>query len=150
MDRFRIVIIDDEPIVCREIKRGLAKEPYIVETFGDGQSALQYLDRQPVDLVLCDLRLPDISGLDVLKAIRRKHPISEVILITGHGSVDSAVDAIHAGAFHYTTKPVKMTELRILINRALDKVTLVREKEALKQELYSPPPPPPPGSGPPK
>ena len=137
MDRFRIVIIDDEPIVCREIKRGLAKEPYIVETFGDGQSALQYLDRQPVDLVLCDLRLPDISGLDVLKAIRRKHPISEVILITGHGSVDSAVDAIHAGAFHYTTKPVKMTELRILINRALDKVTLVREKEALKQELYS-------------
>lgn len=137
MDRFRIAVIDDEPIVGREIKRGLAKYKYEVETFLDGESALQRVDEAIFDLVLCDLCLPGMSGLDVLKAIRKKCPQSEVILITAHGTVDSAIEAVRAGAFHYVTKPVKMSELRLLVTRALDKVALVREKEALKEALFS-------------
>ena len=137
MSQFRIAVVDDEPIVVREIKRSLTKQGYEVETFPDGESVLQRLDRSEFDLFLCDLRLPGISGMDLLKAIRKHNPQSETILITGHGTVDSAIEAIRSGAFHYVTKPVKMAELRLLVKRALDKVTLVREKEALKEELFS-------------
>jgi two-component system response regulator AtoC len=136
MERFRIAVIDDEAIIGREIKRGLSKEPhYEVETFLDGESALQRLEQMGFDLILCDLRLPAMSGLDVLHTARKRLNHCEVILITAHGSVDSAIDAIRAGA--YVTKPVKMADLRLLVKRALEKVTLVREKEALKEALFS-------------
>ncbi|MGB8427870.1 MAG: response regulator, partial [Desulfobacterales bacterium] len=115
MERFRIAVIDDEPIVGREVKRGLSKLPYVVETFSDGESALRRLERVSFDLFLCDLRLPGLSGLEVLKAVRRRSPWAEVILITAYSSVDSAIDAIRAGAFHYVTKPVKMADLRLLV-----------------------------------
>ena len=138
MERFRIAVIDDEAIIGREIKRGLSKEPhYEVETFLDGESALQRLEQMGFDLILCDLRLPAMSGLDVLHTARKRLNHCEVILITAHGSVDSAIEAIRAGAFHYVTKPVKMADLRLLVKRALEKVTLVREKEALKEALFS-------------
>ena len=137
MERFRIAVIDDEPIIRREIKRSLAKEPYEVELFPDGEAAIRRLDEAEFDLVLCDLNLPGLSGLDMLKFIRKRYPRCEVILITGYSSVDSAIDAIRAGAFHYVSKPVKMPELRSLVKRALDKVLLVREKEALKEALFS-------------
>jgi len=137
MERFKIAVIDDEPIVGREIKRGLVGKPYDVETFLDGESALQRLEKAKFDLVLCDLRLPGMSGLEVLKTIRRRHSACEVILITAHGSVDSAIEAIRAQAFHYVTKPVKMADLKLLVERALDKVRLVREKDALKEALFS-------------
>ncbi len=137
MDRFRIAIVDDEPVVCREVKRCLSKEPYAIETFGDGESALRRMEDYCFDLVLCDLNLPGLNGLDVLKFVRKRHPQSEVILITAYSSVDTAIDAIRSGAFHYVTKPIKFAELRVLVKRALDKVHLVREKDALKQALFS-------------
>jgi len=136
MNRFRIAVIDDEPIVGREIKRGLSEKTYEVETFLEGESALQRLGEVNFDLVLCDLRLPGMSGLDILKTIRQRHPLCEVIIITAHSSIDSAIEAIRSKAFHYVTKPVKMAELRLLVERALDKVILVREKEALKEALF--------------
>lgn len=134
MNHFRIAVIDDEPIVGREVKRALSKA-YDVETFLDGESALQRFQQVEFDLVLCDLRLPGISGLDVLKSIRKRYFHSEVILITAHSSVDSAIEAIRAGAFHYVTKPIKIADLRLLVTRALDKVALVREKQALTEAL---------------
>ena len=86
MERFRIAVIDDEAIIGREIKRGLSKEPhYEVETFPDGESALQRLEQMGFDLLLCDLRLPAMSGLEVLQAARRRLAHCEVILITAHG-----------------------------------------------------------------
>ena len=137
MDPFRIAVIDDEPIVGREIKRGLSGKPYEIETFLDGESVLQRLEQVNFDLVLCDLRLPGMSGLDVLKTIRMRYSPCEVILLTAYSTVDSAIEAIRSKAFHYVTKPIKMSELRLLVERALDKVMLVREKEALKEALFS-------------
>jgi two-component system response regulator AtoC len=137
MDFFRIAVIDDEPIVCREIKRALSREPYEIETFLDAESALLRFEQVAFDLVLCDLRLPNLSGMDVLKSVRKRYPQSEVIIITAYGSVDSAIEAIRTGVFHYVTKPIKMNELRLLVRRALDKVIVVREKEALKEALFS-------------
>lgn len=136
MEQFRIAVVDDEPIVGREVKRGLSKGPYEIETFLDGESALQRLKRVGFDLFLCDLRLPGVSGLDLLKMVRKDSPWTEVILITGHSSVDSAIEAIQAGAFHYVIKPFKIAELKLLVRRALDKVMLVKEKEALKEALF--------------
>ena len=137
MDAFRIAVIDDEPIVCRETKRALSKEHYQVETFSDGESALQRIEQTDFDLILCDLRLPGMNGLDVLKSVRTRRPDTEVIIITAYSTVDTAIEAIRAGAFHYVTKPIKMAELKLLVKRALDKVLLVREKNALKEALFS-------------
>ena len=138
MDHFTIAVIDDESIVRREIKRGLSKEEnWEVETFPDGEAALARFTEAAFDLVLCDLRLPGLSGLELLKAVRTNHPHCEVIIITGYSTVDSAIQAIRAGAFHYVTKPIKMTELKLLVRRALDRVLLVREKDALKEALFS-------------
>lgn len=133
----RVAVIDDEAIVCREIKRGLEKDRYRVETFLEGESALKRLEQIPFDLVLCDLMLPDLSGLEVLKTIKERFPRTEVIIITGFSSVDSAIEAIRAGAFHYVTKPLKMAELKALAARAIEKVYLVKEKETLKKALDS-------------
>jgi len=133
----RVAVIDDEPIVGREVKRGLEKNRYIVETFLNGESALKRMERASFDLVLCDLKLPGLSGMDILKAIKSRYPKVEVIIFTAYSSVDSAIKAIQAGAFHYVTKPVKMTELRVLASRALDKVNLLKETEALKEALFS-------------
>jgi two-component system response regulator AtoC len=137
MSRYKIAVVDDEAIVVREIKRSLSKQGYDVETFLDGESALGRLAQEDYDLLISDLRLPGISGLDLLKAVRKHNSQCETILITAHGTVDSAIEAIRSGAFHYVAKPIKMADLRLLVKRALDKVTLVREKEALKEELLS-------------
>jgi DNA-binding NtrC family response regulator len=137
VEPFKIAVVDDEPIVCRETKRALVKEHYEVETFSDGETALQRLAQTDFDLILCDLRLPGLSGLDLLKSVRRRSPDCEVIIITAYSSVDTAIEAIQAGAFHYVTKPIKMAELKMLVKRVLDKVVLVREKKALKEILFS-------------
>ena len=133
----RVAVVDDEPIVGREVIRGLAKEHYEVEAFLTGEEALERFEQAPFDLVLCDLRLPGISGLQVLKTIQNRYPRTEVIIITAYSSVDTAIQAIQAGAFHYLIKPVKINELRALTRRALDKVRLVKETEALKEALFS-------------
>jgi DNA-binding NtrC family response regulator len=133
----RVAVVDDEAIVCREIKRGLEKDRYLVETFLAGEPALNRLSQISFDLVLCDLMLRDQSGLEVLKTIKDRFPQTEVIIITGYSSIDTAIEAIQAGAFHYVTKPVKMNEIRALAARAIEKVCLVNEKEALKKALDS-------------
>jgi DNA-binding NtrC family response regulator len=132
-----IAVIDDEAIVCREIKRGLEKDHYVVETFTQGETALNRLSQIPFDLVLCDLMLQNYSGLEVLKKIKTRCPQTEVIIITGYSSIDTAIEAIQAGAFHYVTKPLKMAELKALAARAIEKVYLVKERETLQKALDS-------------
>jgi two-component system, NtrC family, response regulator AtoC len=136
-DKPHVAVIDDEPIACREITRALEKDRCYVETFLEGELALKRLKVLPFDVVLCDLRLPGRNGLEVLRDIKRYHPQVEVIIITAYSTVDTAIEAIKAGAFHYLTKPIRMAELRALVGRVMEKVHLVREKEALKKALFS-------------
>jgi len=136
-ERPRIAVVDDEPIACRQIKRGLGQNRYTIETFGDGESVLKRMGAVFFELVICDLRLPGLSGLEVLREAKNRHPQTEIIVMTGYGSVDTAVEAIHGGAFHYIAKPIKIAELRSLAERALEKVKLVREKERLTKALFS-------------
>ena len=136
-ERLRLAIIDDEAIALRTIQRGLSQDCYEIETFGDGESFLDRMQEVIFDLVICDLRLPAISGLDVLNEVKTRHPQTEVIVMTGYGSIDTAVEAIRSGAFHYLAKPLKIAELRSLAEHALEKVKLIREKEQLKKALFS-------------
>lgn len=133
----RVALVDDEEIPLREIRRHLEKESYAIETFIDGESVLKRMKETSFDLVLCDLRLPGINGIDVLKAIKSTCPHTEVIVITGYASVDTAIEAIQSGAFHFVTKPVKMGELKSLVSRALEKTALIKEKNALKKALFT-------------
>jgi len=132
----RVAVIDDEPIACREMKRALEKDPYVVETFSGGEAALKRMERAPFDLVVCDLKLQGENGLQVLRRTKEQNPNTEFIIVTGHSSLDSAIEAIQSGAFHYVTKPIKQAVLRGLASKALEKVRLIKEKEVLKKALY--------------
>ncbi|MFH1156050.1 MAG: sigma-54 dependent transcriptional regulator [Pseudomonadota bacterium] len=134
----RVAIIDDEPIACREIKRGFERRTdFEVETFPDGETALKNMESCGFDLILCDLRLPGMDGMEILKTVKRRFPEIQVIVITGHGTIDMAIQAVQAGAFHFVTKPIKMEELISLSLRALETVRLVRETQALKRDLFN-------------
>ncbi len=131
----RVAIVDDEVVVCRRLSQALSKDGYDVEAFTAGRSFLERMQEQPFDVVFCDLMLPDLSGLDVLseaKSIRRE---TEVIIITGYGSIESAIEAIKEGAHHYVTKPLKLAEVRLLAQGAVDKINLRQENLRLREAL---------------
>jgi two-component system, NtrC family, response regulator AtoC len=134
--RLRVAVVDDEAITAREIKRHFSKALCYVDVFSDGELFVQQNRTEPFDVVLCDLRLPGMSGLDVLNQVKQTNPNCEVIIMTGYGAVDTAIAAIKKGAFHYITKPFKTAELKSLVFRALEKVALVKEKESLKKALF--------------
>nr|WP_321403104.1 sigma-54 dependent transcriptional regulator [uncultured Desulfobacter sp.] len=132
----RVAIVDDEPIACREIARGLSRRSdYEIESFADGDAFVQRMKAVHFDLLLCDLKLPGMDGMAVLNTVKKVSPDTEVIIFTGFGSVETAVEAVQAGAFHFLVKPVKMDLLFSLSQRALKSVQLVQETEALKKAL---------------
>ncbi|WP_457551761.1 sigma-54-dependent transcriptional regulator [Desulfobacula sp.] len=134
----RVAVIDDEPIACREIKKGLARRTdFEIEIFLDGESALKKMEANPFDLVLCDLKLPGMDGMRVLKILKNRFPQTQLILVTGYGSMDTAIRAIQAGAFYFIVKPVNMDELTSLSKRALETVQLVKETQVLKKKLFN-------------
>ncbi|GKT07681.1 sigma-54 dependent transcriptional regulator [Desulforhabdus sp. TSK] len=134
----RIAIVDDEITVCRRLSHALAKEGYLVEAFTSGQAFLDVMSRSPFDVVFTDLRLPDFDGMEILSRTKALRADTEVIVITGFGSIDSAIQAIKEGAYYYTTKPLRLNEIRALAKGAIEKLMLreenVRLREALKGE----------------
>jgi DNA-binding NtrC family response regulator len=134
--KLRVAIVDDEEIVCRRLSQILAKEGFEVEAFMMGRSFLERMVQQPFDIVFLDMRLPDIGGLELLPRIKSLRSEAEVIIVTGHQSVETAIEAIRNGAFHYICKPVNLTEIRHLAQRAKDRIAMrlenIRLREALK------------------
>ncbi len=133
--QMRIAILDDEPTVCKRLKRALEREGYTVETFLAAQALWDRMSQEPFHLVFTDLRLPDSDGLTVLDRVKKGSGDTEVIVITGYASVDTAVEAIKAGAYHYATKPLKLEEIRLLARGALEKVRLRLENRELRAAL---------------
>jgi ATP-dependent Lon protease len=117
----RILIVDDESIVVRNLEHMLKKEGYSIATAGSGEEAFQRLEDFDFDVVITDLKMPKISGTDVLEKAKHKYPDTQVIMITGFASVDTAVDAIKKGAFHYIAKPFKLEDVRSVVKKALEK-----------------------------
>jgi len=133
--RMRVAIIDDEVTVCKHLQKALSKEGYEVECFLAGNPFLERMDQEPFHLVFADLRLPDLDGMEILKRVKRQHVDAEVVVITGHGAIDSAIEAIKGGAYHYVTKPIRLEEIRLLARGALEKTQLRQENRRLRETL---------------
>jgi two-component system response regulator AtoC len=131
----RIAVVDDEMTVCSRLKRVLEKEGHEVETFQTAGSFLESVARNPFPIVFLDLRLPDANGIEVLANIKQSRNDVEVIVITGHGSIDTAIEAIKGGAYHYVTKPFKLEEIRSLARGASEKIGLIEENRRLRKAL---------------
>ena len=117
-NKARVLVVDDEPVVRMSYTRSLAAE-FDAHTAPDGDEALREMERQPADVVLLDLRLPGAQGLEVLEAMKHRWPETEVVVITGYPSVDSAKQAVRLGAADYLAKPVGTDEVMSAARNAL-------------------------------
>ncbi len=131
-----ILVIDDVLAVRQSLQEILGSEGYEVETAPDGETGLQRVKDQPFDLVLTDLALPGLGGMDILKYLVRHQPECSCIIITGYGTIQNSVTAMRLGAFDYLCKPVDPQELRLVVARALEHRRLKRENLQLKKQLH--------------
>lgn len=131
----RILIIDDEEVLQDVLSSLLAQEGYDTLSARSGEEGLTLMRREPVDLVLLDLMLPTMSGQEVLRQITQEDPEQIVIVITAYSSVESAIEAMQGGAFHYIPKPFKNEEVLLTIRRGLEQRRLRTENRALKRKL---------------
>ncbi len=129
-----IAVVDDEALTRKRLGEMLRRRGYEVHTFPDGTSFMSALEGVCPGVVLLDVRLPDISGMELLPRIKERCPHTEVIIITGYASVDDAVEAVKEGAFYYLAKPVNPKQLEVLLKRAVEKVALVVENLRLRRE----------------
>lgn len=132
-----ILVLDDEPGMCRLLKAVLGDAGYRVAAFDKPAEALKAAEKEPFDLVITDVRMPKLNGLDVLKAVKAAAPGTPVVLITAHGTVGSAVDAMRLGADDYLLKPFKNEEIRLVVENILERRRLRDENARLKTELAS-------------
>ena len=135
MPRASILVVDDEESLRRVTQVQLEGEGCNVAVAADGEQALAVLGKSPQDLVITDLMMPGISGLDLLRQVRELYPEVIVILMTAFGSVESAVEAMKLGAYDYLTKPVNPDALRLVVSRALEHVRLREEVRSLRRAL---------------
>jgi DNA-binding NtrC family response regulator len=134
-DSPHILLIDDEKIALSNLSHVLEREGYQVTARMDGESGLAEMQTTEFDLVITDLRMPGINGMDVLQHIQETTPEVPVIMITGHASLDSAVEAIKSGAYHYITKPFRLAEAREVVRAALELRRIKRENRQLKRHI---------------
>ena len=131
----RILVVDDEQVVSDSLKRNLTEAGYSVETAGTGAAALELFGQSGHHLAICDLQLPDMDGLEVMRNLKAMRPETEVIAVTGYGSVQRAVEATRAGAFYFVEKPFDFAELRPLVEKALERRHLVAEAANMRRQL---------------
>jgi DNA-binding NtrC family response regulator len=131
----RILVVDDEMIVCESCKRILEEEGYEVETALSGKEAFEKMKANPFDIVITDLKMPGVDGMEVLRTFRKEYPDSIIIMITGFSAVETAVEAMKSGAFDYIPKPFTPDEVAIVVKKAIEKKNLMLENIYLRQEL---------------
>jgi DNA-binding NtrC family response regulator len=115
----KIVVIDDEKIVCDMAKKILESEGYEVETFTDSQVAIERIRAQSFDLVITDLKMENVSGMDILKEVNRLYPHTRVIMLTAYATLDATIEAIRERIYDFFPKPVKIDELKKSVKKAL-------------------------------
>ncbi|MGH7255876.1 MAG: sigma-54-dependent transcriptional regulator [Nitrospirales bacterium] len=130
-----VLIIDDEPLIRLSMMDALKAVGYEVRAAATGQEGLDVLGKDTFELVVTDLRLPGADGLDILQACKQRSPRTEVIVITAHGSVETAVEAMKRGAYDYITKPFSMDELLLIVDRVSKVLALRQENQMLRDEL---------------
>src|SRR5512132_2227247 len=135
MAKARVPIVDDEKSMRDLLSITLEKEGYDVSSATGGETAIEMLHRDSVDVVITDLRMPKVDGLQVRRAAKEISPDTTVIMITAVASTETAVEAMKLGAYDYITKPFKLDEIRLIIANALERKRLQDENVALKRQL---------------
>ena len=136
-ESFRILIVDDNREIRTILEEYLREEGYAAEGAGDGNEALAKHGESPFDLIITDLNMPGMTGMELIKAISKEESTTEFIIITGYASLDSAIEAVKAGAFDYIVKPFRIEELRVVIKNARDKIMLKKANKQLFNKLRS-------------
>ncbi|MCX6299379.1 MAG: sigma-54 dependent transcriptional regulator [Bacteroidetes bacterium] len=130
-----ILIIDDEKSIRNVLKDILGNEGFVVSEAADGEEGLEKFTNQNFDLILCDIKMPKLDGIEFLSAAMLLKPETPIIMISGHGNIETAVDAVKKGAYDYIAKPPDLNRLLITIRNALDKNSLVKETKRLKKTV---------------
>lgn len=134
-DAATILVVDDEPELCRALCKLLTRNRYRVLSAGNGEEGLDTLRREKVDLVLTDLQMPRMGGMELLKAGQVVAPNTEFVIITGHGTIETAVDAMRAGAYDFIEKPFTTSTTVKVVGKALEKQRLLAENRSLRERL---------------
>ena len=133
--RPQALVVDDEPIARENLAHVLSRQGLEVATAPDGRAALAELEKREFDLVLTDLMMEGVDGFAVLRRAKELSPDTEVLVITGHPTVDTAVEAMRLGAYHYLAKPIELAEARVLVDKAMEKRRLSLEVRELREQV---------------
>ena len=131
----RVWIVDDDAELLEILGGSLVQEQREIRLFDNGQAVLNAIEHSFLDILLTDLMMPGVDGLQILKEVKRTCPESIVIIMTGYASLDTAIQAIRGGAYDYIQKPFKLEEMEVVISNACEKISLMRENRRLLQRL---------------
>ena len=132
----KILIIDDERSIRNSLKEILADEGYEVDVAENGLQGVEMVDKEKYNIIFCDIKMPEVDGIEVLDKLIQMGVDSAVVMISGHGDIDTAVECIKKGAFDFIRKPLDLNRILITIKNATDKVALVKETRILKKKVY--------------
>src|SRR6218665_1155451 len=131
----KLLIIDDEKSIRKTLREILEYEKYAVDEAADGAEGLQMIQKEKYDIILCDIKMPKMDGIEVLNKIMQLAIDTPVVMISGHGNIETAVEAVKKGAFDFIAKPLDLNRLLVTIRNAMDKSTLVTETKVLKKKV---------------
>lgn len=135
--RVRLLVVDDEQGLCSGIQEALRRDGYSVDALTDPMAALEIARHKPYNLILSDIKMPALSGAELLTKVREAHPDTLFILMTAYGTIEDAVAAMKTGAYDYLSKPIDLKRLRILVQKALELQAVVAENSELRARLMS-------------
>ena len=132
----KILIVDDERAIRNSLKEILGDEGYKVDTAENGAAALAMVDKEKYNVIFCDIKMPEMDGTEVLDKLVADGVDSAIVMISGHGDIDTAVECIKKGAFDFIQKPLDLNRILITIKNATDKVSIIKENRQLKKKIY--------------
>ena len=135
----KILIIDDERSIRNSLKEILADEGYSVDVAEDGQQGCAMVDKEKYSVIFCDIKMPGMDGVEVLDKMIEMGVDAAIVMISGHGDINTAVECIKKGAFDYIPKPLDLNRILITIKNATEKVSLIKETRILKKKVYGQP-----------
>lgn len=136
METFRVLLVDDEVELVEKLVKRMQMRRVDVEGVYSGPDALELMDRKAFDVVVLDVKMPKMDGIETLREIKKRYPIIEVIMLTGHANVEVAIEGMELGAFDYLLKPIKIDQLLYKIQDAHKKKALIDRKIIQKRETF--------------
>lgn len=131
----KILIVDDEKSIRKTLREILEYENFKVDEAADGAEGISLAEKEPYDLILCDIKMPKADGMEVLEKVQKVHPDIPIVMISGHGTIETAVEAVKHGAYDFIAKPLDLNRLLVTIRNAMDKGKLVTEAKVLRKKI---------------